>query len=326
VATQIKRTIKNEVLKPFSLSSENPWVGISYRFDDADPWKNALSGQFYVLPANREDVRTDALHSFLIHVDPNAIRADGIDPEAVDLIVLTRDGFAKKVVKFLHKPLAPEGEITTLSISREALTTTSLSGRVDFEIMLVARTDLQLPTRKIRRGGRLATHTVGVSAEKKGHSFHFAKTKPEEFVAKGLPSTTTFYLDVLDGRGLIDTCDDVAAVLSVLVHEDAWSTLQEIQTGDRIGEAVGAMFLADIVLAVLLEARSAIDSHSQQLEEGSVTKRLLDWIAEKGEYPPMDLEQLLASDDGVQKLQAIVQQTLRLTNTIQRVRLGEEQP
>ncbi len=322
--TSIKKTVKNETISPYALASENPWIRIAYRFDEAEVWQNALVAPFIVLPSNREDVRTDVLHSFDIEVDVSSVIADGIPATDVDLIVLARDSFGKNIVKFLQKPLN-EGPKTVLNVRRDVLESTSMSARIDFQIMLVARTKLPHRGRTIRRGGRLAAHTVSVSSEKKGHTFHFSKTSSAEFVQRDLPGFTTFYLDVTEPDAVIGPCDDVSAVLSVLVHEDAWSTLQEIRSGDRVGEALGAIFLSDVVFSVLLVAGEALRDNTQDLDDSSVASRLLAWISEKSKVALGDLEKLLTDEDGVLKIYALVQDTLRSTHAIHRVRIGEEE-
>jgi hypothetical protein len=322
--THFKKSIKNETLRPYALASESPWVGISYRYDEAEPWQNALLSTFFVLPSNREDLRSDALHSFDVNVDVDAIRADGIDPDQVDLIVLTRDAFAKKVVSFVRKNIGTQSRVT-FTVRRSELESTSLSARIDFHIMLVARDELWRDGRKIRKGGRLAMHVVSISAEKKGHSFNFSKTTAADFLARGLPASTTFHLDVHSPEGLIEPCDDVSSVLSVLVHEDVWSTLQEIRSGDRVGEALGAMFLSGVIFNVLLEAKQGVGPDRPSLDDGSVTTRLLSWLSDKAEKTPEELEQLLLDEDGMPNLQAMIQDSVRLTHSIHRVRLGEEE-
>jgi len=323
-AVALKRTVKNEILRPFALSSENPWKRLDYRFDEAEPWSNALVSPFIILPSNREDVRTDVLHAFQIEVDTEAIARDGFDLGSVELVLLTRDAFAKKISTFFRGPVSA-GPIITVNIAREALENTSLSGRIEFDVMLVAQNDAWVDGRRIRRSGRLAAYTVTVSAEKKGHSFNFSKTTPAEFVARGLPSSTTYYIDVPQRQDLIEACDDVAGTLSILVHEDAWSTFQEIKNGDRAGESLGTMFLSEVVYGVLLLASDFMVEEQRPIEEGSVVKRLLGWISEKSGEAVEALEDRMRDEEGRLILQSYVQETLRVTSVIHRVRLGAEE-
>lgn len=318
-----KKTVKNEVLRPFSLSSENPWTRLQYRFDPAEAWQNALVSPFIVLPGNREDVRTDVLHSFDIAVDLDALRTDGFDPGCIELLVLARDAFAKKIHTFQRRKLGPEGAYA-VNIARSDLEQTSMAARIDFQVMLVAAAELRAGGRLIRRGGRLVSHTVSISAERKGYSFQFAKTSPDDFEARGFPRSTTFTLEVPQPEQLIEACDDVAGVLTVLVHEDAWATLQEIRSGDRVGESLGTIFLADVIFDVLRQTAGALKSGNGDLDESSVVMRLLRWMAEKSGTPVEDLQSQLSDQDGIRMLQARVQESLRLTGSIQKVRFETE--
>lgn len=316
-----KATVKHDTIRPFALSSEAPWIAIKYRYDSAEPWLNALETSFHVLPSDREDVRKDVVHDFQIVVDLAAVEADGIDPRDVELLVLTRDNFAKKIVHLLRAPLRHDSY--TLTIPRVELDRTSLASRIDFEIMLVAVREIALPHRRIRHAGRLASHTVTVSTERKGHTFNFTRATADQFAQRGLPRSTTFFVDVPSPHGLLEACDDISAALTVLVHEDAWSTLQEIRTGDRIGEAIGNFFLANVIVSILAVARQGASAPASVIEEGSIAMRLLSRIADKAGISVARLEELLKDPDGLMTLQAVVHAALRLTNSLNRATLGE---
>lgn len=323
-SSALKKTVKNEIIRPFQLSSENPWVAVRYRFDPAEAWLNALEASFVVLPTDREDVRREVLHSFEIEVDLQALEADGVSRDDVELILLTRDPFAKNILKFLEAPV--EEGVISVDVPRHRLETTSLASRVDFTLILVAADDLPAGRRIIRRGGRLATHTVSVSAEKRGYSFNFTKISGEEFQERGLPKTTTFHLEIAHPAHLIEPCDDVSAVLTVLIHEDAWSTLQEIQGGDRTGEALGVVLLADVLFAVLLTASDALVGGSGDIDDGSVVRRIVGCLADKTGMAAAELEERLKDRDDVYSLQAMIQAALKMTLAFKRVTLEQGGP
>src|SRR5690606_28394424 len=111
-----------------------------------------------------------------------------------------------------------------------------------------------------------------------GFAFNFSKTTSEEFIAKGLPSTTTFHVEFNDSQELAGPCDDVASVLRVLVHEDAWMTLQEIRAGDHAGEGIGALFVSELIFSVLSNAK-VLNIEPEHIEPRSVLHRVFDWLA-----------------------------------------------
>jgi hypothetical protein len=318
----LKKTVKNETIHPFALTSENPWRALKYRYDPAEAWNNALETTFLVLPGNREDVRTDVLHAFEIHVDSTALEDDGIPTSSVELLVLTRDPFAKQIVEFHRQPVS-DGPVL-IDVPRASLESTSLKSRIDFHVMLVATAAIQSERRRFRRGARLAVRSIGVSAERKGITFNFTKAAESDFVQRGLPSTTTFHLEVPRPEELVGPCDDVAASLTVLVHEDAWATLQEIRTGDRVGEALGNMFPADVLFGFLLTAGAALKDRNTSVDDDSVLKRVLGWLSSKGGETIPQLEQRLRDGEGILTMHAQVQSALKLTNALLRVPLAEE--
>jgi hypothetical protein len=214
------------------------------------------------------------------------------------------------------------GNELRLAINREDLEATSLSRRIDFEIMLVASSDVALRGRTIRRSARLAKHVVSVSTESQGLAFNYRKTTSEEFKGMDLPEGTSFYVKVDNPADLIASCDDISSVLKVLVHEDAWSTLQEIKAGNRIGEALGTILIADVLFDVLATAVSA-DLDPSSIEEGSVLKRVITWLANEIDVSVDDVQADLLGPEGLSYTKACIQDALKLTRSIKKVRLNE---
>lgn len=315
-----KKTVKNATIYPFDLPSGNVWEKIDYRYDSAESWRNALEHSFIVLPNTLQDVRFDASHALHVVVDVGALRVAGIDSKDVDLVVLVRDNFSKNVITLKKQNLGVNSELL-VEVGRHDLEATSLVRRVDFEVMLLALNDLELKGRKVRRAARIAKHVITVSAESQGLSFNFRKTSPHEFVSLGLPGATTFHIDLKDAADLTVTCDDVSSVLKVLVHEDAWLTLQEIRSGDQVGEALGIMMGAHLLFVVLAAIKTCDDINSDNIEEGSILKRILTWLAATGDLCAEELQDIMFDDGGLAILQAHVQDALKLTRGLKRVNL-----
>lgn len=322
VASANKKTVKNVTIKPFEMSGTTVLERVDYRFDSAESWRNALLHSLVVLPNTLQDVRRDAIHEIRIAVDSESMKRDGISLSDVDLVVLTRDNFTKKVFVFARQPLS-EGLELSLTIARSDLELTSLSRRIDFEIMILVREEVQLKGKLVRRSARLAKHVITVSAENKGISFNFIKTSPADFIQRGVPAGTTFHLELNDANDLIEQCDDINSVLKVLVHEDAWLTLQEIRSGNQSGEALGTMMGSELVLAVLGAVRTRADIDASSIEAGSLADRILGWLAASAKESQDELKALLFDESGLRIMQAHVQDALKLTRKIRRVRLDE---
>ena len=321
ISPSAKRTVKNATVRPFALSNANAWRSIEYQHDPAEGWRNALASPFVVLPSTLQDVRRDANHAFQIVVDLEALRSDQLEPEKIDLLVVVRDNFSKDILTLYKQNLGASAELK-LAVQREDLEATSLARRIDFEIMLVANSEVALRGRTIRRSARLAKHVVSVSTESQGIAFNYRKTTSAEFAAMDLPPGTSFHVKVDNPTDLVASCDDISSVLKVLVHEDAWSTLQEIKAGDQIGEALGTMLIADVLFDVLAMAVSA-DLDPSTIEEGSVLKRMLTWLANEREMSVDDVQADLLGPEGLYFTKAWIQDALKLTRSIKKVRLNE---
>lgn len=320
MASQGKKSVKNVIVRPFAFEDDSAWTRLNYRHDPAESWRNAMASPLIILPSALQDARRDALHEFDIELNVDSLKQREIDLSNLQIVILVRDNFSKKVV-ILKTQTAMEPRVAFI-VEASQLEETSLTRRIEFEVMLCAKAAMESNGLSIRRSARLTKKVIAVSTESQGFAFNFSKATAAEFIAKGLPATTTFYVEFNDSMDLAGPCDDVSSILRVLVHEDAWMTLQEIRGGDQFGEGIGAMFISELLCAVLSNAK-VLGVAPDQIEMGSVLHRIFDWLA-GSEYSPEDVAAKLLDDEGLSMLQSQVQASLKLTRLLKKIRLGQE--
>ncbi|WP_154659418.1 hypothetical protein [Arenimonas composti] len=313
------KTVKNATIRPFGFADANAWADVQYRFDPAEGWRSVLDRPMVVLPNVCQDVRKDAKHAFRGRIEDRVLVEAGLKLSSVELLLLVRDNFAKRVhiIERMSVDSAAEFE---WSVPRDICEQLSNGRRIEFEFILATRTRASFRGVEVKPYGRLAKHEVVVSSESQGVSFNFIKASAEDFEVKGLPSKTAWHLDVSDPRVLIEECDDVSQVLRVFVHEDAWLELQEIRSGDPTGEAIGTFFIAALVEAILGLAAGIPGLTREQIVEGSVLNRILTWVS--NQQAPLDgMVDIFMDQGGFHALGAHVQDAVKLTKSLRRLHL-----
>src|SRR5690606_6187282 len=93
-----KKSVKNAIVRPFALDEDSIWEKLNYRHDPAESWRNVIAAPLIVLPTTLQDARRDALHEFDIELDESIVKQYGVDAAKLEIVVLVRDNFSKKVL------------------------------------------------------------------------------------------------------------------------------------------------------------------------------------------------------------------------------------
>ena len=286
----MSRTKESRSIRPFD-EVKDAFADVLYR---PDPSANYVSVKEHALKVvDVDDLRVDATHTFRIAVATTALRTK--HPGAYDkltLLVLTRDALLKRAIVLARLPI--DRDMHELTLDRDVLETTSLKDEiaVDFVLALANPGSLRAGHTN-RRGSWVARHRVVLTRDLLGPSMPFRKVTGEEFVHEGLPAATGWYLRLPSGpEALLEECSELAAAFEVWVHEDIWTTLQEIGKTSldvSLGNLIASSILTNVVSSAI-QARVA-SGNGDEPDPTSPLVRCMNWIGRAHEQP---IEELLA--------------------------------
>jgi hypothetical protein len=285
------RSARRQVVAPYVtldqyISKVRYRHSMAAKFQDVDASPKAL----YV-PV--DDLRSIPRHELSVSLDSASLpKIYAKHLEKLLLVVLTRDNVLKKEQVLYRTPVATLPE--TFVLDPEKLKQTASRNDLPLEINICAvalnGAAAGWPT---RRASRLAAWYLNLSNHSKGPRFPWIRKTAEEFRAKGLPMTSSFYVDLLGSADELVSNGDatIEELLEVWVHEDVWVVLQQSDASLGIS-AIQRLFVSHVASQILDLVTEPL-AKGAKFAERSIGQLLLEYVAEQSKANAADLESTL---------------------------------
>lgn len=283
------RTKESRPIRPFD-EPKDAIADVGYRSDPNLPFTSVKEHAVKVVDV--DDLRVDAVHHFSVSIDKDELKKIyGESHRQIGLHVLARDPFQKRVLALGRFDLGSEA--VQFVLDRSQLENTSLRDEivVDFVLGLNSAASLR-PGHQNRKGSWVAKHRVILTREVAGPAIPFVKVPGEDFVKQGLAKDSGWYLKLGAGPdSLLDECAELSAAFQVWVHEDIWTTLQEIGRTPQdkaLGSVIASSILSEIVSSGV-QALIANVSSDEPPHPSSPLMRCLRFIGKAHELPAEEM-------------------------------------
>lgn len=283
------RSKESRPIRPFD-EPRDAIADVGYRADLNVPFTSVKEHTIKVVDV--DDLRVDAVHQFSVSIDKDELKKIyGDSHRQIGLHVLARDPFQKRVLTLGRFDL--ESETVQFALDRSQLESTSLRDEivVDFVLGLKSAASLR-PGHQNRKGSWVAKHRVALTREVAGPAIPFVKVPGEDFVKHGLGRDSGWYLKLGAGpESLLDECSELSAAFQVWVHEDIWTTLQEIGKTPQdkaLGSIIASSVLSEIVSSGV-QALVANESSDEPPHPSSPLMRCVRFVGKAHDLPAEEL-------------------------------------
>jgi hypothetical protein len=161
-----------------------------------------------------------------------------------------------------------------------------------------------------RAGSWLAKKTFVLKSPNDNSTFRIVAEKDEYFRKRGLPGTTTYFVDIQD-PDLNQPCENVPQLITVYMHESAYGALAK-DDDSVIAKALIRNIYVDVVSTILSAGFNAVDGEIAQDSILDVVCRRIT----KATGVPLEKLRQFAKDNGGAPLRAVIQADAELTKAV----------
>lgn len=310
-------TQRTEVVAPYVMLDDYI-AGLRYRSAPSAKFQEVESSSKSIF-VSVDDLRSIPRHEISIILDESQLhKIYAKHLEKLALLVLTRDNVLKKEHVLYQSPLASLPDSFVLDQERLKQTAARADLALEISVCAVALNGGASGWPK-RRGSRLTTWYLNLTNHSKGPRFPWIRKTAEEFKAKGLPANTTFYVHPLgEAAELVSDGDStVEELLEVWVHEEAWVILQ--QTNASLGVAAIQRMLVCSVVQQIFELIVPPLSQGSKLEEKSVGRLLIEFVADQAKVESQQITDLLLKKKSTAEVAPIVYAAFGVNKSMKQV-------
>jgi hypothetical protein len=161
-----------------------------------------------------------------------------------------------------------------------------------------------------RAGSWLAKKTFFLKSPNDSSTFRIVAETEEYFKKRGLPATTTYFVDIQD-PDLNQPCENVPQLITVYMHENAYNALAR-DDDSIIAKALTRNIYVDVVSIILAAGFNAVEG---EIAPHSILDVVCNRITKTTGVPLVKLRQF-AKDNGGAPLRAVIQADAELTKAV----------
>lgn len=247
-------------------------------------------------------------------IPPNIEELVGVPSEDLQLVVTLEDRTFKDSVVAVNVPLTEmSGASRILEVESDATSSMSWAGetRVHVAVVLSESRKGEVGTAQ-RVGSWVARKTFSLGNPRDTASFAIDAVEPDYFVNRGLPSATTYLVEIND-PDLNQSCDNLPDLVKVSLAMDVHAALAKDEESPMAKALIKAIYV-DVVTTVLATGYASLGTGTEVQQDSIidvVTTRLV-----KSTGMSADKLRVLAGQTAGSHLRAVVQADIELSRAL----------
>jgi hypothetical protein len=243
---------------------------------------------------------------------PDLAQLLGLPPASLSIAISVEDGVFKHSEVAWAVPITEFGsDPRTVNIERDLTDRLSWRGETRVHVAVVLREDRSGAVGTARRvGSWLARKTFVVGRTRDLASFAIEPVEPAYFTSRGLPSATTYLVEILDAD-LNQKCDTISDLVKVKLAKDVHAALARDEDSS-VSKALVRTIFVDVATTILATGYAALTS---PLDPEGILAVVTDRIAKRAGLASARIEALAKESAGA-SLRAILQAEAELSQAL----------
>lgn len=302
------RRTESKVIRPFQFA-EDLLEDTGFRLYEKDEFEEGVETIQHD-ELSLDDLAPEFLLNFSVD---NAVASIGIAPEFLKLIVSVEDKALKQIIKFYEVQLDEDFE-RELRVPDAIVRKLSWCGDTKFTLAIVLSDDRDVDIGQASHAGQwLAKKTISIIKERHTATFPFKVVPPEEFLKKGLPKDTTYYVDIF-GDEFNDSDSVMGQMVQVYINESVAPIMNKAEDSSA-GRALLLNMYCDTAASILEVGYKKL-TNIDQLQEGSVLHTVSEKLSTSTGVPIQRIFAMSKELGGSCRLRALLQSECKLTKTL----------